>query len=95
MLNQQRVAEQLEQIGPVPRRLAVAGEFAGERLHGVEDVGDLSFVAPEHDALGQRVGNDQQPFQREFPNQDGSTDRDRLFGFLRYLYLGPFFLVAA
>ena len=56
------------------------------------DVGDLPFVAPEHDALGQGVGDDQQPFQRKFPNQNRSAHGNRFFGFLRHLDLRPLFL---
>jgi hypothetical protein len=40
-------------------------------------------VAPEHDALGQRVRDDQQPFERYFPYRDRAADRDRPFGLLR------------
>ena len=89
MLDQKRVAHQLEQVGSVSRGLSQPCEFAGERLDGIEDVGDLPFVAPENDALGERVRYHQQPFQREFPDHNRAADRDRLFGFLGDLYLRP------
>jgi len=65
--------------------------LAGEGLDPVEYVGDLPFVMPEHDAFGQRVGDDQEPFQRKFPDQDRSADRDRFFGFFCNLYFRPLF----
>ena len=80
MLHQQRIAEQLQQVGAALRGLAGGGELARERLDDVEDIGDLALVAAEHDAFGQRVGHDQQPLQRHLPDQDRPADGDRLLG---------------
>ena len=93
MLHQQRIADQLEQVGAASGGLAGRCELARERLDGVEDVGDVLFVMGEHDALGQRVGDDQQPLQRRVQHRNRSADGDRFAAFARDLDLRPFLLI--
>ena len=92
MLDQKRVAEQLEQVGPVSGSSSYPREFSRERLDGVEHVGDLPFVVRQHDALGERVGDDQKPFQRHLAHQNRAARRDQFFGFLGNLDFRPLLL---
>ncbi len=48
----------------------------------------------KHDALGQNVGNNQQPLGRHRPYQDWSSRRDLILIFVRKFYDRGFFLVS-
>src|SRR5262249_22608391 len=66
-----------------------------ERLDGIKDARDFAFVAREHDAIGERIGDEQEPFDREIAYIDWATRRDLVLALDRDLDLRRFFLAVA
>jgi hypothetical protein len=64
VLNQEPVADQLQDRSPVARRPPLLGKAARQRLDHVEHRRDLAFVAAERGALRERVGDHEQALGR-------------------------------
>jgi len=78
VLNQQRVADVLQDGAPSAWRLPLLGKLARQRLDPLDDRGNLALIARKDDTLGQRVGNDHDVLGRDGP-QENWTARQDLF----------------
>ncbi|CCE04936.1 hypothetical protein BRAS3843_120109 [Bradyrhizobium sp. STM 3843] len=92
MLHQQRLAEQLQHRLAAARAAPLHGELARKRLDRIEHVGDLALAAAEHHALGERIGDDEQPFHGKLLDDDRAAHLYRLVRLARDLDLGGLLL---
>jgi hypothetical protein len=75
-------------------RFSARCQLPGKWLDHLKYFGDPPFVMRKHDALGQNVGNNQQPLRGHRPDLDRSSRRDLILIFVCKSYDRDFFLVS-
>jgi len=63
VLDQQGISDQLQNPPAVPSGPPMICQFLGKWLDDLEHFGHIALVMRQHDALGQHVGDDQEPFR--------------------------------
>ena len=63
VLHQERISDQLQYASPASLGFSRARQFPHKGFDDFEYFRHLAFVMGEHNALGENVGNDEQPFQ--------------------------------
>jgi hypothetical protein len=76
--HQKRVADILQDRTTAAAHAPALRQFPRERLGRVKDAGNLAFVPGEDNALGQHLGDQDQPLRREALQADRAARRNLL-----------------